>query len=223
MIIDLHIHTYHSSDSLMKPDKIVKTAKSVGLTGIAVSDHNTIQGGLECKRVNKDDNFLVIVGAEISTEVGDIIGLFLHKEILSRKFADVVEEIQSQSGLVLLSHPFKGHKLDEIDFNKIDLIEGYNSRLHPRENQKAIELAEGKNIPIVAGSDAHFYSEIGNCRTIYRSKNLLHPIKTVYRRNIFYTEIVSQFLKAKKNNDVKLFVKLLKWTPKYILRRLVEK
>ena len=57
MKIDFHTHTYYSYDSLMKPLKILEIAKKKGLNGIVICDHNTIQGGLETKKLNNDKYF----------------------------------------------------------------------------------------------------------------------------------------------------------------------
>ena len=54
---DLHIHTNYSSCSRINPKKLLKIAKKRGLDGIAITNHNTIQGGLEVKKLNKDKNF----------------------------------------------------------------------------------------------------------------------------------------------------------------------
>ena len=115
MIIDFHTHTHHSYDSLMKPEKIIRIARARGLDGIVTCDHNTIKGGLEVQKVNNNKNFIVIVGAEIETDVGDIIGIFLTKEIESRNFDNVVREIKQQGVKVILSHPYKNHDLSRID------------------------------------------------------------------------------------------------------------
>jgi len=73
MKLDLHIHSKYSKDSLLKPETILKVAKKRGLGGIAVTDHNTIKGGLFTQKINDDKNFVVIVGSDIKTEYGDII------------------------------------------------------------------------------------------------------------------------------------------------------
>ena len=65
MKIDFHVHTYHSYDSIMQPEKILRIAKEKGLNGCVICDHNTIKGGIECKKLNTDPNFVVIVAAEI--------------------------------------------------------------------------------------------------------------------------------------------------------------
>ena len=80
MKLDLHIHSKYSSDGVLDPEKIVKIAAKRGLNGVAITDHNTIIGGLKAKNYETED-FKVIVGSEISTERGEIIGLFLKEEI----------------------------------------------------------------------------------------------------------------------------------------------
>lgn len=170
MKFDLHIHSKYSYDSLLRPDTIIRIAKKKGLDGVAVTDHNTIKGGVEASKVNKDDDFVVIVGSEIKTEYGDVIGLFLTNEIRSRAFADVVGEIRDQDGLTVLAHPFrKGIVFPRDLLGHVDLIEGFNARSPKNLNQKAIELARDCRIPVTAGSDAHLGFEIGMGRAVTRT------------------------------------------------------
>ena len=217
MIIDFHTHTHHSYDSLMKPRKIIRIAKARGLDGIVTCDHNTIKGGVEAQKVNDDKDFTVIVGAEIATDVGDIIGIFLTKEIESRKFHKVVKEIKQQGGKVILSHPFKSHDLSKIDFSKIDFIEGYNARLNKKLNQKARKLANKYNKPIVAGSDSHLYGEIANCKTVVENLKTIKPIKCKYKQSkqIFIT--FSQYIKAWKKKNVIVLISATKILLKYFV------
>jgi predicted metal-dependent phosphoesterase TrpH len=220
LTIDFHTHTFHSYDCLMEPGKILRLAKERGLNGIVVNDHNTIKGGLECLHLNKDENFLVIPGAEIKTSIGDVTGLFLKEEIVSRNFHDVVTEIRNQGGLTVLNHPFVAHDLDGLNFKGIDLIEGYNGRLPAEKNLKAVQLAHLHNIPIVGGSDAHTYSEIGNCRTHYTTfNNLLTPLESEYHQCSVWAPIISQFIKAGKRKDLVLFLKVLLGAPRKIVKK----
>jgi hypothetical protein len=207
----------------MKPKKIIEVAHHRGLNGIVINDHNTIKGGMESAAIDLPDNFFVIVGAEIKTNVGDITGIFLKQEIKARNYPEVVQEIKNQNGLVVLNHPFIHHKLDEINFDGIDLIEGYNGRVNNYNNELAVRLAKEQKKPVIAGSDAHLYSEIGNCRTFYNDANSWRqPISTEYKKNSFYCEVYSQFIKAAKTKDAKLFLRLLTWTPKHIVKRIYE-
>ena len=204
MILDLHVHSKHSFDSFLKPKDIICAAKKKGLDGIAITDHNTINGGLEARKLNPDPYFVVIIGAEISTEMGDIIGLFLEKDIESRTGMEVIDEIHRQGGIAVLPHPYKGHKLlNEECIRKIDVIECFNSRTSRENNRKARDLAERFKKPAIGGSDAHFCSEIGACKVILKSTDIRNEImngkielKTVYTP--LAMQSVSQMVKSIK-------------------------
>lgn len=218
--LDFHIHTYHSDDSLMKPEKILKLAHERGLDGIVVSDHNTIAGGLECRAKNKYPGLEVIVASEIKTNLGEITGVNLKEEITERNFSDVVAQIKKQGGLVLLVHPYLEHKLDEVNFDAIDLIEGFNSRVPNEDNRKAQELARKHNKPIIAGSDAHMYGEIATGKTEYSSfDDLLKPLSISCQRNKASELIISQFIRGFKRKNPKMLYKTARWMPGYLYRR----
>jgi predicted metal-dependent phosphoesterase TrpH len=178
---DLHIHSKYSSDGILDPKKIVKIAIKNNLNGVAITDHNTIQGGLKAKNYETED-FKVIVGSEIMTNQGEIIGLFLSEEIKSTNLIDVIYEIKNQNGITVIPHPFDDmrhsalHPNDEY-VSLIDVIEGFNSRcIFQKYNDKAVEYAHKHNLPLVAGSDAHFGNEIGNAGIITESEDLREAI-----------------------------------------------
>ena len=166
MKVDFHIHSKYSIDSNSDINAILKYAKKKNLDGIAITDHNTIKGAIKASKMNEYKDFLVIIGEEIHTDVGDITGLFLNEEIKSRNSMDVIEEIKKQGGIVVLPHPYKAHKLNDKLVNSVDLIEIFNSRTILELNEKAKKLAEEYSKPFIAGSDAHFASEIGMGKTI---------------------------------------------------------
>jgi len=226
MIFDLHIHSKYSFDSILEPKKIIKVAKKRGLDGVAITDHNTIKGGLEAKKINGDPNFLVIVGSEISTEIGDIIGLFLNEEIKSRNSMEVIKEIKEQGGLVVLPHPYRGHKLNEELIEKIDAIEVFNARSSKIENEKSAKLAERYGKPAVAGSDAHFSSEIGSGKTIISSKkevkkDVLNEIIRLERyQSPSYLQSLSQIIKSIKMEEYrKIPIQVIPFVTKLIRQR----
>jgi len=217
MKIDFHTHTYHSYDCDMKPLTILKLAKERGLDGIIINDHDTIKGGQECKKINPYEDLLVIVGAEIRTDIGDVTGIFLKEEIKSRHYKDVINEIKSQGGISILNHPFVQHKLEGVDFSVFDFIEGYNGRLNPEQNEKAIQLAKTHGKLIIAGSDAHTYSEIANCYSIIDNEDSLIPIDHFYKKCNNMAPIKSQLIKARKRKDLLLFLKILLGAPRKIM------
>ena len=173
---DLHTHTFYSSCSNTKPESILKAAKKRGLNGIAVTDHNTIKGGQTVKRLNKNKDFEVIVGAEIYCDKAEILGYYLNEEIKPGKVEEVVEQIHSQGGIAVVSHPFTlalirkkiGFDLKKV---KVDGIEVFNARnLFASENERALELAKKNNLAQIGSSDAHFAYEVGRGYTLFEGE-----------------------------------------------------
>ena len=101
---DFHMHTHFSPDSETPPEKLVARCVEVGLSCIAVTDHNTIEGALEVERIAP---FMVIVGEEVASSDGEITGLFL-KEPVPKGLSpqETARRIKDQGGLVSLPHPF---------------------------------------------------------------------------------------------------------------------
>jgi predicted metal-dependent phosphoesterase TrpH len=126
---------------------------------------------LEVAKLNDFDDFTVLVGAEIKTPLGEITGLFLNEEISTNDPFCVIDAIKDQGGLSVLPHPFRSFLFSHLDtqeemsvnlVKRVDAIEVFNSRTRRVCNEKARLLAIKMNKPMVAGSDAHFYPEIGN-------------------------------------------------------------
>ena len=201
MIGDFHIHTRYSFDSLMKPKKIMKIAKKIGLNAIAIIDHNTIRGALETKKFEKDYDIRVIVGAEINTDVGDIVGMNINKNIRCSNWMDLLDEIKSQGAVSVLPHPFRGHKNIHKVGEKVDLIEIWNGRSSLEQNEKAVDLAKEFKKGIIGGSDAHLYSEIGNVKM---SNNLNFDGGEIIYKNISTTWEIksSQILGYIKKSEI---------------------
>ncbi len=170
--LDLHIHSHYSYDSNSSITKIIEKAKKKGLSGISITDHGDIKGNLEAQKINNDPNFLIIPGQETRTEIGDILGLFIKKKLISKKFENLIKEIKSQGGLVVLPHP-KCHKnYLSTTMSQIDLIEVFNARSKKKNNEMAKKLATKYQKPFIGASDAHSYFEIGFGQTILNSQSL---------------------------------------------------
>lgn len=193
--LDLHIHSRFSPDSLLDPVKIIRVAKEKGLNGVAIVDHNTVRGGVAARGLNSDPDFIVIPGAEYSTELGHVLGLFIDKEIHveARKgtdkahvsqtlsYEDVVQAIHTQGGIAVLAHPFQSRLSVPLHvFNgpvRVDAMEKFNARAGTRRNPAANAIA-GKcsieyAIPALGGSDAHLAWEIGRAYTEVDLSNVL--------------------------------------------------
>lgn len=180
MKYDLHMHTYYSKCSNLKPADLIRTAKEKGLNGVAITDHHCISGAIEAKNINKDINFEVIIGEEIKTDCGEVIGLYLKDKIENGEFNHIIEQIKKQNGIAILAHPFaefRAKAKGEDIFKKVDAIEGINSRsLFKFENLKSQIKARELDKTMTAGSDTHFKSEIGKAYTEF-SGNLRDAIR----------------------------------------------
>ena len=162
---DAHLHTHYSYDSLVPPGSLVKRAIKAGLSAIVVTDHDTIRGGLKAREKAMGAPIEVFVGTEIRTDLGDVIGLFVEEEIRSREYSCVIDEINSQNGIVYLPHPFARHtELESMNLERIEVIEAFNGRKNRSQNERALRLAKDLKRPMIGGSDAHILYEIGTVR-----------------------------------------------------------
>ncbi len=170
--MEMHLHTQYSIDSHLKLDTIIKVCQKKDINTVAVTDHGTIEGAerLREKIEKKNAKIKVIIGEEIFTTRGEIIGLFLKERIpylLSPE--ETIRRIKEQGGLVYIPHPFipfmancLGEELYEFS-KEIDIIEGVNARsFFKKSGMRASQFARDNEIATAAGSDAHFASEIGN-------------------------------------------------------------
>lgn len=166
---DFHIHSCHSYDSICSTRAIQKAAKRRHLKGYAITDHNTLKGAF--KASSYDSEMIVVIGEEISTNKGDIIGLFLNEEVKPGDFLEVIDRIREQDGLVILPHPFKKNLAPSPDVvSNIDIVEVLNGRRSAELNRMALSLAEKHNLPPIGGSDAHLACEIGRVQTIFHEE-----------------------------------------------------
>ncbi|HYM49778.1 MAG TPA: PHP domain-containing protein [Candidatus Limnocylindrales bacterium] len=164
--VDLHLHTEYSPDSVSGLQAVDRRAQRVGLTHLAVTDHNTIAGALRMKEVA---SLPVIVGEEIMTARGEMIGLFL-SELVPPGMSPhkTAEMIHQQGGLVYVPHPLDPlrHGLGEAGVRElgpaIDVIEVFNARcVRASSNAAAARLADLLPVARSAASDAHSLFEIG--------------------------------------------------------------
>jgi predicted metal-dependent phosphoesterase TrpH len=164
---DLHTHTYFSPDSLTSPEKYVQACVDRGINCVAVTDHNAIGGALA---VEKLASFKVIIGEEVESSEGEIMGLFLLEEVppgLSPE--ESVRRIKDQGGLVCIPHPFDRFRAEHLAeaalmriLPEVDVIEALNARTTLRgDNERAARFAQEHRLPVSAGSDAHWTRELG--------------------------------------------------------------
>ena len=166
--VDMHMHSERSPDSRMRAAVQARRIREVGLDVACATDHNTIEGGLRLREAA--DGFRVIVGSEILSRDGEIIGLFLERDVPRGLSAEeTIARIREQGGVVSIPHPFSRNRLNRIRRlaldrvrSSVDAIEVFNAReAFTGDNLRAARYAEEHGIAGAVGSDSHRPSEIG--------------------------------------------------------------
>jgi predicted metal-dependent phosphoesterase TrpH len=172
---DLHLHT-DFSDGLNSPRQVVKAASKAGLEFIAVTDHDTMEGAFRAQEYSfrrPDLNVRVILGEEVSTLNGHVIGIFIKKFIPPRLSAKrTVQIIHDQGGLAILAHPFHLYTgrnsdhvravnlLHEIPFDGIETM-NHGDALSFWSNKRARKMLDQYRLAPIGCSDAHNSRFIG--------------------------------------------------------------
>lgn len=179
MKIDLHCHTFSSKDGTAAIESIIRQGKKAKIDGVAITDHENTKAWKEALFLGKKHNFNIILGEEIKSSKGDILGLFMTEEIDGEGKSPlwIINEINKQGGLVFIPHPFheaEGFKESlESYINIIDGIEIFNGR-RPfiRGDKIAEKFADKHNLIKIGGSDSHYYKTVGNTYTECEANNL---------------------------------------------------
>jgi predicted metal-dependent phosphoesterase TrpH len=164
---DFHMHTRHSYDCSTDVEALLDHCIAEGLGAVAITDHNEVGGGLQAQALGKP--ITVIVGEEVKTSQGEVIGLFLRERIApGLSMADTIDAIQAQGGLVYMPHPFdRLHTIPDQatllrQLDRIDVFEVWNARLVLGAfNADAARFAAKYNLLGAGGSDAHVLQGIG--------------------------------------------------------------
>jgi predicted metal-dependent phosphoesterase TrpH len=169
---DLHVHTTYSKDSLITPKDLISYSKKRGLNGVAVTDHNELDGAY---KIAKETDFLVIPGMEVSSSDGHIVALNV-KELIPRGLSasETVLRIHKAGGVAIACHPytyFKGSLKGKV-CETFDAIEIINARAFPfkRSVKKATETANRLKLSRVGGTDAHYGPQIGYGYTVIEAE-----------------------------------------------------
>ena len=209
---DLHVHTEFSFDCTTPLEKLIQRCLKQNIGCLAVTDHNTIQGAVKVKEMAP---FKVIVGEEIKTREGDLIGLFLQEEVPpGLSVVETAKLVKEQGGLVSLPHPFdrfRGSAMSEKGMAELlpltDVIEAFNARnTLPSADRKAGELASTHGVALCAVSDAHSLGEIGKAYSLvpdfnYGPRDFLEALRQgnlIKRRSNPLVHLISTYAKHKK-------------------------
>ena len=167
MRVELHVHTCYSKDSLVDISRLLAHCRKIGIDRIAITDHNEIDGALEAYQIAPDR---VIVGEEIQTTQGELLGYFMQERVPSElEPMEAIRRLKAQGAVISVAHPFDSIRGQHWAFDElekitpyIDAIETYNARcLTEGPNQQAAIFARDHNLLATVGSDAHSLKEVG--------------------------------------------------------------
>jgi predicted metal-dependent phosphoesterase TrpH len=157
---------------LITPEELVFFAKKRGLDGVAVTDHDRLDGAL---KIAAETDLLIIPGIEVRSSEGHVLGLNV-KELISAKLSatETVNRIHDAGGIAVACHPiglFKGG-LGRRTNSSFDAVEVINSSAIPFNYavKQSIKIASSLGKPRVAGSDAHYGPEIGCAYTVVNAE-----------------------------------------------------
>jgi predicted metal-dependent phosphoesterase TrpH len=208
--VDLHTHSIASRDGGIQASQYEHALSSGLLDYIAITDHNKVSFALELQQQLGDH---IIVGEEINTIEGEIIGLYLQEAIPRDLPAhEAVKRIKHQAGLVYIPHPFETVRrgiqksvLEQL-IDTVDIIEVYNGRaVFQNKGPQAVTAARLNNKPGAASSDAHGAKGLGTAYSLVKDKptvknlpKLLHTAQLAMEHPPLKTLLYPKFNRIRK-------------------------
>ncbi|MCL2607913.1 MAG: PHP domain-containing protein [Methanomassiliicoccaceae archaeon] len=189
MRADLHVHTIYSGvgrlgklrfpESIDRPEKMVDKARASGINVLCITDHNSIEGAIIAKKyAEMFDDIEVVIGEEVSSAEGEIVGLWLTECIPPNLSAEeTIKRIREQNGIVIAPHPFSFHvpalneRMLDLDIDGIEVLNG--GHVDKYSNRMASEVSRkypGRWAEI-GSSDAHSVSTMGYTWTEFDGEN----------------------------------------------------
>jgi predicted metal-dependent phosphoesterase TrpH len=174
LLIDLHCHTkVYSACSALTPDALARVARTRGLDGVALTEHDALWPPGELARAAEEAAILLFRGIEVTTEVGHVL-VFGAREFRPEMatLERLREIVTADSGLMFLAHPSRryGALLPADLAAYFDSVEALNGTEGMLENDHAGRLASRLALPGIGGSDAHSVREVAICATEFSAE-----------------------------------------------------
>ena len=190
MIIDIHTHTYPTSDdSTLTPEELIAKAKRIGLDGVCITDHDRFWDPKDIHALSRRHDYLVLPGCEVTTEEGHLLVYGLQEYIFGMHRATFVKDkLDREEGAMVVAHPYrrtyrKGAHTSESSylemlerasrnhvFDMVNAVEVMNGRGLAEENAFSRDLAKWFDLPGTGASDAHKLEDIGTFATEFERR-----------------------------------------------------
>ena len=182
---EFHCHSVYSSDSLVRVEDLIAACKQKNIDKLAITDHNCLDGALRAHALAPQR---VIVGEEIQTTQGEILGYFMCEEIpAGLEPLEVIRRLKDQGAFISVAHPFDPNRdathwqlgTLEAMLPFLDAFETFNARcLRQTYNDQAQIFAQEHGLAGMAGSDAHSIYELGRATMLLADFNDAMELRT---------------------------------------------
>jgi predicted metal-dependent phosphoesterase TrpH len=190
LLIDLHTHSYpKSDDSFVEVDELIDNAKTLGLDGICLTEHDAFWAAEEVRDLSRRHEFLVLPGCEINTDTGHVIVFGLEQYIFGlHKLDFLLASVRQRSGAMIAAHPYRRRFLEDpgkqpqarqdmlerasgdVFYQHCDAIEGINGRGTEVQNLFSQDLGDRLGANMTGGSDAHRREQLGTAATRFERR-----------------------------------------------------
>lgn len=165
--LDLHVHSQASHDARGSVDDLLAHARTAGLDGFAVTDHDTMETARAA--ASRADDLLVLPGVEVSTAAGHLLAIGVaERPPTGAPFDETVARVRAAGGVAIVPHPGQRsrHGVRPARIDDADAVETYNAwRVTGLRNRRAGRFARRHDYPAVGGSDAHAPDSVGRAHT----------------------------------------------------------
>lgn len=178
---DLHVHSFFSKDATGSPESLIRAAMARGLSGMAITDHDSCDAHAYLEDHPAPDGFLIVPGVEVSTAEGHLLCLGLTLPRLKGAPAkEVMEAVKAGGGIAIPAHPFDqwraGIRPAVLDSLDLEALEVFNAAVTSKSyNDKALAYARARGLKMTAASDAHHSSAVGASTTLFDMDELTVP------------------------------------------------
>ena len=176
---DTHTHTLYSGvggygalkfpESVTRPETMVDHARSKGLDVLCITDHDAVGGAFVGHEYAKRyDDIEVVIGEEVSTADGEVIGLWLNEEIpAGLTVEETIDIIRSQGGVTIAPHPFSFHvpalgdRIFNLDLDGIETLNGGHIDKYSNKMAKEVRNKYPNRWAELGSSDGHSTATVG--------------------------------------------------------------
>lgn len=191
---DMHIHS-NVSDGSASPKEIIQEAYYKGLNLISITDHDTFLGSIIAQKYGKDYDIIIMPGAEIATDNGDILIYCIKPLNITPRTLELLIRVAKENNCILVpAHPFDENRnsIGDLIFEyQWDAIEVYNLNTPSKANEKARRAAQILGVLGIGNSDAHRLEDIGK---VYSELRLL---TNEYDISLLSPHLIINYIKEK--------------------------